>query len=77
MEDFNRLFHGNYVLSRKLVKESIKSVSDKGFWRNRNLATHFSYNENDKPDCGTFKFVHNWQNENETWKIKRIITYGH
>lgn len=77
MEAFNGLFHGNYVLSRKLVKETMKVYPIKDFGAIETGQHTFCHVENGKPDCGTFMFVHIWQNENGTWKIKRIITYGH
>lgn len=37
----------------------------------------FCHLENGKQDCGTFKFVHIWQNKNGEWKITRVVSYDH
>ena len=33
--------------------------------------------ENGKDDCGTFKFAMIWRKDDETWKLSRVISYGH
>ena len=77
MEAFNGLFKGNYILTRTLVKESLEVYPIKDFGAIETGQHTFCHIENGKTDCGTFKFVHIWQNENGTWKITRIITYNH
>lgn len=37
----------------------------------------FCHTENGKPDCGTFRFAHVWRKEGETWKLSRVLSYGH
>lgn len=42
------------------------------------IASHrFCHMENGKEDCGTFKFVHIWRNDNGNWKISRVVSYDH
>lgn len=42
------------------------------------IASHrFCHMENGKEDCGTFKFVHVWKNDNGNWKISRVVSYDH
>ena len=42
------------------------------------IAAHrFCHMENGKEDCGTFKFVHVWKNDNGNWKISRVVSYDH
>jgi len=42
------------------------------------IASHrFCHMENGKEDCGTFKFVHVWRNDNGNWKISRVVSYDH
>ena len=40
--------------------------------------THrFCHTEEGKEICGTFKFLHIWQKEGTTWKVTRVVSYGH
>ena len=77
MEAFNGLFKGKYILIRKLKRETLEVYPIKDFGAVETGQHTFCHNENGKPDCGTFKFVHIWKNENGDWKITRIITYDH
>jgi len=77
MEAFYGLFTGNYILTRKLIKETLEVYPIKDFGAIETGQHTFCHDENGKPDCGTFRFVHIWKNENGIWKITRIITYGH
>lgn len=77
MEAFRGLFEGNYVLTRTLIKETLEVFPIKDFGAIETGKHTFCHDENGKTDCGTFKFVHIWKNENGSWKITRIITYDH
>jgi hypothetical protein len=37
----------------------------------------FCHWENEKNDCGTFKFLMIWQKKNGGWKISRVVSYDH
>jgi hypothetical protein len=37
----------------------------------------FIHHENDKEETGSFKFVHIWRKTGDSWKISRVISYGH
>jgi hypothetical protein len=64
-------------LRRELVKGSLEVYPIPGYGA-MEIGTHrFCHLENGKQDCGTFKFVHIWQNKNGTWKIARVVSYGH
>jgi hypothetical protein len=42
------------------------------------VGTHqFCHEENGRTDCGTFKFLHVWRWQNGTWRIARVVSYGH
>ena len=77
MEAFRGLFEGNYVLKRTLINETLEVYPIKDFGAIETGQHTFCHDENGKTDCGTFKFVHIWKNENGVWKITRIITYDH
>ena len=40
-------------------------------------AHRFCHDDNGKPDCGLFKFVHVWQKKDGNWKLTRVVSYGH
>lgn len=64
-------------LVRRLVPGSME-VYPIGDYGAVQLAAHrFCHWENGKEDCGTFRFVHIWKNEQGTWKIARVISYDH
>jgi hypothetical protein len=77
MEAFQRLFQGNYVLTRKLVLKTLEIYPVKDYGAIETGQHTFCHVENGKLDCGTFKFVHIWENHDGDWKIVRIITYNH
>ena len=37
----------------------------------------FCHMENGKEDCGTFQFAHVWQKKDGTWRITRVLSFGH
>jgi hypothetical protein len=77
MEAFRGLFQGDYILTRQLIRESLEVYPIKDFGAIETGQHSFCHDETGKPDCGTFKFVHIWKNQGESWKITRIITYNH
>ena len=69
--------NNNNGLRRDLVKGSLEvyPIPDYGAME---IGSHtFCHQENGKDDCGTFKFVHIWQYKSGTWKISRVVSYGH
>jgi hypothetical protein len=77
MEAFRGLFQGDYILTRQLIRESLEVYPIKDFGAIETGQHTFCHVENEKPDCGTFKFVHIWKYQDGNWKITRIITYNH
>jgi hypothetical protein len=67
----------NDGLKRELVKGSMEVYPIPGYGAMQIGAHTFCHLENGKQDCGTFKFVHIWQQKNGEWKIARVISYGH
>jgi ketosteroid isomerase-like protein len=67
----------NNGLRRELVKGSMEVYPIPGYGAMQIGAHTFCHQENGKQDCGTFKFVHIWQQKNGEWKIARVISYGH
>ena len=67
----------NNQLKRELVKGTLEVYPIPGYGAMEIGIHTFCHLENDKPDCGTFKFVHVWKKINGEWKISRVISYGH
>lgn len=67
----------NNQLKRELVKEKFEVYPIPGYGAMQIGEHRFCHVENGKQDCGTFKFVHIWQQKDGKWKITRIVSYGH
>ena len=79
IEAFERTFKNERRLRRELVKGSMEVSPIKDFGAVE-LGEHLFYvtekGEKEKLSSKA-KFVHLWQNKNGSWKITRIISYGH
>ena len=76
-ESFKKMFAGTPDIRRDLVKGSLEvyPIKDHGAIE---IGEHrFCHKENGKDDCGTFKFAMVWRRSGESWKISRVISYGH
>jgi ketosteroid isomerase-like protein len=76
-ENFKKLFAGTPDIRRDLVKGSLEvyPIKDHGAIE---IGEHrFCHKENGKDDCGTFKFAMIWGKTGDSWKISRVISYGH
>ena len=67
----------NNGLRRDLVKGSLEIYPIPGYGAMQIGSHRFCHLENEKQDCGTFKFVHIWQKKNNEWKITRVVSYDH
>ncbi|RYE14440.1 MAG: nuclear transport factor 2 family protein [Sphingobacteriales bacterium] len=72
-----QLFDQNNGLKRTLVAGSMEVYPIKGFGAIQTGLHRFCHPENGKENCGTFKFMHIWQNNNGVWKITRVVSYDH
>lgn len=64
-------------LKRELVKGSLEVYPIPGYGAMQIGEHSFCHTENGKQSCGTFKFVHIWQQKDGKWKITRVVSYGH
>lgn len=76
-DDFKKLFTNVPDIRRNLVKESLAVYPIKDYGAVETGDHVFCHNEDGKEDCGTFKFAMIWRRDGETWKISRVISYGH
>jgi hypothetical protein len=76
MEGFRSNFAKNNGLRRDLVGR-LEVYPIRGYGAIEVGSHKFCHAENGKDDCGVFKFVHVWHNENGRWQITRVISYDH
>lgn len=72
-----RLFSRDNDLWRELVDGSLEVYPLPGYGALQVGAHRFCHTENGSQDCGTFKFVHIWRLVNGSWKLARVVSYGH
>jgi len=76
MKDFEGMFAQGNKIRRQLVEGSLEVYPVKNYGAIEIGVHRFCHVENGKDECGTFKFVHLWQNSGG-WKISRVISYAH
>ena len=76
-DDFKKLFAGVPDIHRDLVKESLEVYPIKDYGALEIGEHQFCHGENGKDDCGVFKFAMIWRKTGDSWKISRVISYGH
>jgi ketosteroid isomerase-like protein len=82
-EGFKKLFATTPDIRRDLVKRSLEVYPVKDYGANEIGEHVFCHKEDDKSagpartDCGTFKFAMVWRKDGDSWKISRVISYGH
>lgn len=77
IENTKRLFDQDNGLKRTLVPGSMEVYPIKDYGAVQIGMHRFCHKENGKDDCGTFKFIHIWQQKNGEWKLARVISYDH
>jgi ketosteroid isomerase-like protein len=76
-DSFGKLFANTPDIRRDLVKGSLEVYPIKDYGAIEIGEHVFCHNENGKDDCGTFKFAMVWRKTGESWKVSRVISYGH
>jgi hypothetical protein len=75
--NFESIFNRDYELKRNLIKESLEVHPIEGYGAMEVGSHQFRHIENGKLEIGTFKFLMIWKNDNDNWKISRVISYDH
>jgi len=76
-DDFTKMFGNMADIKRALVPNTLQVYPIKGFGAIE-LGTHrFCHTENGKKECGDFPFVMIWKKAADSWKVSRVISYGH
>ena len=76
-EDFKKMFAAERDIRRELVEGSLEVYPIKDYGALEIGQHRFCHTENGKEDCGLFKFVMLWQKADDSWKLARVISYGH
>jgi hypothetical protein len=77
LDAFARIFMQESPPVRTLIADSTEVYPIKDYGAIQIGAHRFCHVENGANDCGVFKFVQVWHNDDGIWKLKRIISYGH
>ena len=75
--DFTKMLASVPDIRRELVKGSLEVYPIKDYGAIEIGIHRFCHKEHGKEECGSFKFVHVWRKIGSSWKISRIISYGH
>ena len=78
MTSIERLSNSPNAPKRTLLKETNRVFPVPGFGAMQVGKHQFCHTNNQgNEDCGTFEFVHVWQRVDDTWRIKRVLSYAH
>jgi ketosteroid isomerase-like protein len=75
--DFTKMLASIPDIRRELVKGSLEVHPIKDYGAIEIGVHRFCHKENGKQECGSFKFVHIWRKTGDSWKISRVVSYGH
>ena len=76
-ENFAKLFANTPDIVRDLVKGSLEVYPIKDFGAVEIAEHTFCHKEKGEDDCGTFKLIMVWRKDGDSWKVCRVISYGH
>lgn len=76
-DDFKKLFANVPDIRRELVSGSLEVYPIKDYGAIEIGAHRFTHTENGKEETGSFKFLHVWRKDGDSWKISRVVSYGH
>ncbi len=75
--DFKTLFANNNDIRRELVEGTLEAYPIKDYGALEVGQHRFCHTEKGKEQCGVFKFAMIWQKIDDSWKLARVISYGH
>jgi ketosteroid isomerase-like protein len=76
-EDFTTMFGNMPDIRRTLVAGSVQVYPVKDYGAIETGTHRFCHQENGRDDCGEFPFVMVWKKIGASWKVSRVISYGH
>ena len=77
MKDFGDMFRQPSRIQRTLVPGSLEVYPIKNYGAIEVGSHRFCHDENGKPECGTFKFLHVWRKTGNSWRLSRVVSYAH
>jgi ketosteroid isomerase-like protein len=75
--DFEELFAKTPDTRRELVRDSLRVYPIKDHGALETGQHRFYHKENGKDVSATFMFAHIWRKTGGSWKLSRVISYGH
>ena len=81
--DFKKMFASASDIKRVLLKETLEVYPIKDYGAVEIGSHRFCHTENGngaspaRTECGNFKFAMVWKKTGDSWKISRVISYGH
>ena len=76
-EGFKNMFASAPDIRRDLEPGSLEVYPIKDYGAMEIGRHRFCHKENGKDDCGTFGFAMVWRKTGDSWKISRVLSYGH
>jgi ketosteroid isomerase-like protein len=76
-ESFKKMFSSTPDIRRDLEKGSLQVFPIKDYGAMEIGRHRFCHKENGKDECGTFGFAMVWRKTGSSWKISRVLSYGH
>jgi ketosteroid isomerase-like protein len=76
-ESFKKMFASMPDIRRDLEPGSLEVYPIKDYGAMEIGRHRFCHKENGKDDCGTFGFAMVWRKTGDSWKISRVLSYGH
>jgi ketosteroid isomerase-like protein len=77
VDEFKAMFASSPDIRRELIESSLEVYPIKDYGALEIGQHRFCHTENGKEDCDVFKFTMLWQKTEDSWKIARVISYGH
>ena len=76
-DNFAKMFGNVPDITRTLAEGTLEVYPIKDYGAIEIGVHRFCHTENGKEECGSFKFLHVWRKSGESWKISRVVSYGH
>lgn len=76
-ESFKKMFASTPDIRRDLEPGSLQVYPIKDYGAMEIGRHRFCHKENGKDECGSFGFAMVWRKTGDSWKISRVLSYGH
>jgi ketosteroid isomerase-like protein len=76
-DGFKKMFASMPDIRRDLEPGSLEVYPIKDYGAMQMGRHRFCHKEDGKDDCGTFGFAMVWRKTGDSWKISRVLSYGH